>query len=246
MMKGGCEAMQQASCDHLIDYFNGELDELSRKKYEEHLEECGICRQELAELNSLTEDLPFASEAILPPSGMKDRVLENVFKQDNKMVGMDQKVAKNPKKNWLTPLLAASLLFSLIGNGYALFNNENHSSVVIEGTDKLFKAMSLTPSEKIDATATASMIKRDNAIALVIQANRLQPLEGTQAYQVWLLEDGKPYRAGTFVPNQEGIGAVSYTVNYPGKHNWDTVAITLEPTPDSEQPQGEIVLSSEL
>jgi len=65
-------------------------------------------------------------------------------------------------------------------------------------------------------------------------------------YQVWLLEDDKPYRAGFFTPNQEGKGEVAYQVEYEGDHNWEAVAITLEPDSKSETPKGKIVLSSGL
>ncbi|WP_407270780.1 anti-sigma factor domain-containing protein [Radiobacillus sp. PE A8.2] len=248
--------MRHVNCELLIDYFNGELDDVTFKKYEEHLEQCESCKEELAELHSLTADLPYASEPITPPSGMKDRILDNVFSTetessktfDDKQEKPKKKVIQS-KKSWVTPLLAASLLFSLIGNGFQLFNNESPSpedSILTESTDQLFKTVRLNPSDTVNSEAVASMIEKDNRMDLVVQASALQALEGTQTYQVWLLEDGKPYRAGTFVPNQDGVGAVSYTVDYAGEHQWDTVAITLEPTADSELPQGDIILSSEL
>jgi hypothetical protein len=195
------------------------------------LKECGKCREEFEELTLLTGDLPFASEPESPPSGMKERVLANVFAEE---VDSEKEIKEHDfvkelkedvierktktKPNWFTPLLAASLMFSLIGNAYTMLNNETAEEEpgVIESTDKLFKAVDLTPSEAIASTGTASMIEKDDGMSLVVQANNLQQLEGTQTYQVWLLEDGEPYRAGTFVPNENGLGAVTYNVDEPG------------------------------
>lgn len=247
--------MHKKYCDHLIDYFNGILDEETSKAYEAHLNTCEDCQIELAELEFLTEDLPYTATPMEPPSGMKERVLDNVFASEIEHIDKVN-LTKNPKKqsiklgkNWITPLLAATLLFSVFGNGYLLLDQKNTASkdpIALEGTDQVFKTVRLSPSETIQSTAVASMIKKDNKMEIVIQAEVLAPLKEQQAYQVWLLEDGKPYRAGTFIPNQDGTGAVSYPINYDGDHNWDTVAITLEPTSDSQEPQGEIILSSEL
>ena len=81
---------------------------------------------------------------------------------------------------------------------------------------------------------------------LVVQVNDVEKTEGDQVYQVWLLEGDKPFRAGYFTPNQDGKGEVAYEVEYEGEHDWDAVAITLEPDHTSETPKGKIVLSSGL
>jgi hypothetical protein len=60
------------------------------------------------------------------------------------------------------------------------------------------------------------------------------------------MEKGKPYRAGTFIPNQTGEGAVTFTIHYSGNHKWDTIAITLEPTAKSQTPKGKIIVSNKL
>ncbi|MFC4322541.1 anti-sigma factor [Litchfieldia salsa] len=247
--------MNQVGCDGLLDYLNETIDEETKRAFEQHMEGCEDCRNELSELQSLTEILPFASEPVPPPSGMKSRILENVFatEQEEKIKqNIEQapsiKNVTNKKRSWLTPLLAASLLFSLLGNSYYFLNKNSPSEtpIVQEGTDKVIKVVNLSPSESINANAMASMIDKGDEMALVIQADSLAPLKGTETYQVWLLEDGKPYRAGTFVPNQDGIGGVSYMVKDAGEHSYDTIAITIEPTADSELPQGEIILSSGL
>jgi len=68
-------------CDHLIDYFNGQLSDEEKRSFEEHLTTCGDCREELRELQELTDDLGFSAEPIEPPSALKQQVLEAAFNE---------------------------------------------------------------------------------------------------------------------------------------------------------------------
>ena len=82
---------------------------------------------------------------------------------------------------------------------------------------------------------------------MVVQASELQELSNEEVYQVWLIKDDKPERAGTFVTSKDGKGSVVFKFNEEfTKKDWDTVAITLEPDANSQLPQGDIVLASEI
>ncbi|HEU5139343.1 MAG TPA: anti-sigma factor [Bacillales bacterium] len=268
--------------DRLIDYFNGDLDEVSSQAFEKHLAECSECREELEELEALTQDLPFASEPTEPPEGMKERVLANVFaeaqagEEDNNNPHQEQE-SKEPKlkskpvkpaeptplptrkkkqskrrMSWLTPLIAAALLLSLLGNAYTLFK-ENQGGGKAPGVEvaAAIKSVQLQGTEAMkNSKGKATLLKTDTGgVRVVVSAENLEQLQGNNVYQVWLIDDSEkkhPYRAGTFVPDQTGGGAVSYTMDLPKYHTWDTIAITLEPTPNSQKPKGNIVLASQL
>ncbi|WP_430788712.1 anti-sigma factor domain-containing protein [Virgibacillus flavescens] len=261
--------MMSNKCDLLLDYFNNQLTREEQEEFELHLLACEECQEELSELQQLTEDLPYSSEAIEPPSGMKDRVLSNVLNEatnSESVVETEEKEINNvtPINGWnepkkqkksglVKPLIAAVLTISLVGNAAAfiyLSDEDDDSETTTEpedpSLDEIQKMVSLSPSEGISAEATAMMIEQNSKTNLVVQANDLPELEGNETYQVWVLEDGKPYRAGTFVSNENGNGAVSFIMNYEGKHQWDTIAITKEPDANSQTPQGDIVLSSPL
>jgi hypothetical protein len=91
-----------------------------------------------------------------------------------------------------------------------------------------------------------SMVQEDEKMNLVVQTHNMSQVQGKEVYQVWLIEGDKKYRAGTFIPDEKGNGAVVFPVNFPGEHKWDAVAISHEPTPDSKQPKGAIVMVSNL
>lgn len=250
-------------CSLLLDYFNNELTKEQVEAFESHLLTCPTCAEELMELHELTEDLPYDSEPIDPLIGMKERVLSNIVNgTDTVESTREQEINQNTtvrqwqapnkkKKRWYKPLIAAVLTASLLGNGLALIyfskgQEKTESAPEDESLDTVQEMISLSPSEGVDAEATAMMIEQNGATNLVVQAQDLPSLEGEETYQVWVLQDGDPSRAGTFVLNEKGIGAVSYVINDDIDHEWDTIAITKEPNANSQEPKGDILLSSPI
>ncbi|MYL54500.1 hypothetical protein GLW08_14285 [Pontibacillus yanchengensis] len=252
-------------CDQLIDYFNGLLSEEEEREFENHLMSCENCQEEWMELNELTEDLPYAAEPVKPPEGMKDRVLAGVFAEEQPnetereapVSFEDAKEKKeaayaspytqseSPKrKRWLAPALAAALFLSLAGNLYTILQEEEPpDTITTDGIDQVLQSVQLEGT----GSATASIVEQKDTNTLVVNANKLANLQGEQVYQVWLIKEGKPYRAGSFVPNQNGDGAVTYSLDkLQNKGKWDQIAISKEPDATSETPQGEVILSSKL
>ena len=251
----------KANCEQLLDYFNGTMTAEEKERFEAHLESCEECREELKELEELTGDLPYLSIPEKPPAGMKERILASVFESDSEETIKDHTVDEDIVKatnvsdfqsekkarqgKWVAPTLAAALFLSLAGNVYTYVNEDegiNETSQI----SSLIKAVQLQPSEAEASAGSAALMNEDGTMNLVVQVNDVAEVKGDQVYQVWLLEGDKPYRAGSFVPNQDGKGEVAYEVNYDGEHNWDAVAITLEPDSTSETPKGKVVLSSGL
>ncbi|MCA0985901.1 anti-sigma factor domain-containing protein [Guptibacillus algicola] len=247
------------NCDQLLDYFNGTLSDEEKKLFEAHLESCSDCREELQELEDLTSDLPYLSTPEEPPSGMKERVLQNIFESesegesesetvahhdDSKITEMNRfRTKRSPK--WIAPALAAALFLSLAGNAYTYISNEG-ATTETEEVSSLLKAVQLAPSEGTTSKGAAALVSDNGKTNLVVQADDLEGVQDDQVYQVWLLEGEKPYRAGSFVPGENGKGAVSYEINYEGDHDWTAVAITLEPNAESKTPKGKVVMSSGL
>lgn len=70
-------------CKHqVIDYFNGHLQGEEKTQFEAHIKHCSACKEELEELTSLMSDIPFLAEDQIPPAGMKDRILSQVFEEE--------------------------------------------------------------------------------------------------------------------------------------------------------------------
>ncbi|MDR7071224.1 anti-sigma factor [Fictibacillus barbaricus] len=244
--------MEQKECDKLLDYYNGILEGEEKAEFEAHLKECSACQEELAEWHELTSDLPYLSEETEPPLGMKKRILTNVTAEDAQQVVNEKPIgaaaapiqSKKPRA-WMTGLLAAGLLLSLGTNAYLFIENDKNEQVIEEQMSRTFKTVQMS-SDQSDSAGVASMIQEDKTMKLVIQTHNMTALKGTETYQVWLIEGDKKYRAGSFTPDKNGNGAVVYPVTFPGEHKWDAVAISHEPTPNSKQPKGTIVMASNL
>lgn len=271
--------LMSKQCDLLIDYINDQLPEDEKQAFETHLATCSECQKELDEINQLTADLGFSADPIEPPSEMKERVLTAAFAQTqpnaepteekpvhsiNETSTKDSTVqssfevprSRRKRRNWILPVMAAALFFSLIGNVYSLsqFSDEtapppspgeteppdNEFSV-----DSLVQSLNLQPQENVTYQATASIVSKANQQELVVQAQDLaQPSQTDEVYQVWLLSGEDVYRAGTFTPSEDGNGMSTFTID--SSIPFDTIAITIEPDATSESPKGDIVLSEEL
>ncbi len=257
--------MNERLCDSLIDYFNRQLTPQEHQLFEEHLKTCSNCREELEELELLTADLPFSSEPVTTPEGMKERVLSAVFNEELKQNGnvipmtppplnnkSEQKIQpevikKKPRRNNTFYTIAALLFLSVAGNAYFLSQNGTDGNDTANvAVDHLLNTVALVPT-KGNEKATASMVKKGDHTKMVIQASQLEKVKGDQVYQVWLIQKDKPVRAGTFVPSKTGDGSVIFDLNNEeSQTNWDTVAVTLEPDANSQTPKGKIVLAASL
>jgi Anti-sigma-K factor rskA len=228
-------------CDHLLDYYNQHLNESDKAAFEKHLENCSDCREAINELYQLNEFLPFASEPIDPPRGLEERVFANIEESVTPLR------KEKPQRRWLFPSAAAALALSLLGNAY-LFTHiqkeeEMEEQAVIDQVTQYVELASVTGNAK----GTASIIKQGEQSSLVVQASQLKDLTKDEVYQVWLIKDEKPQRAGTFVTGKDGKGSVVFKMNEEfAREDWDTVAITLEPDANSQLPEGDIVLASEI
>lgn len=230
-------------CDHLLDYYNHHLNESDKEAFEKHLESCSDCQEALNELQQLNEFLPYASEPIDPPEGLEDRVFASIEGTANVAPFRREK----PRKRWIFPSVAAVLALSLLGNTYMFTQIQQEEEIAEQATiDQVTEFVELA-AVKGNAKGTASIIKQGEQSSLVVQASQLQDLSREEVYQVWLIKDEKPQRAGTFVTGEDGKGSVVFKLNEEfAKEDWDTVAITLEPDAKSQLPQGDIVLASEI
>ncbi|WP_409295268.1 anti-sigma factor domain-containing protein [Peribacillus sp. SCS-26] len=255
--------MSDKNCSRFIDYVNGHLSADEAREYEQHAAGCEACREELELWNSVSSEFPFLSEPVAPPEGMKERILGNVLSSsrdgremfETKLVPKPSEpkepVRPDPvkqnrrKRSWLVPVMAAALFLSAAGNIYLLNSKEDGGkpkpSAAIDTTE------SFIPLKPVESTAvgTASILNQNGESSVVVQAQQLQQPKKKEVYQVWLIKDDKPYRAGTFTTSG-GQGTVVFRLSPDMKKEWDTIAITLEPDAKSKTPKGSMVLASEI
>lgn len=200
----------------------------------------------------------------LPTDGSKETPLERKpaeFDYSESRVG--KRTDNKPQgKRWLTPTIAAAAAVLLLVSG-GLYQRVNHlngeadmlAAQVQELQSQLAAidqpptgtqvnhVVALSPTiPDIVAQGLATIVIDDKGMHLIVQAENLPKLTKDEAFQVWLLKEGKPVNAGTFL-TQEGTGALYYTF---APDEYDQIAITHEPDAKGLQPRGEIVLAGSL
>jgi len=243
-------------CNQLVDYFNEQLSEVEKHAFEKHLETCEECTIELAEWQALTDDLPYVSASVNPPEGMKARILKTVFEEELEKettpvtpIVTSEKVIpikKNRSFAWL-PAIAAALMLSVGANIFLASIVKNQQDDIVaqsEAVDQLLAFVNLSPVEG-EATGTASIVKHGDETRVVVQASSLPALSNDEVYQVWLIDEDGPIRAGTFKSDSQD-GAVVFTLPEGLNKDWSQVAVSHEPNADSESPLGNVLMASDF
>ena len=205
----------------------------------------------------MTGELPYLADPVEPNAGMKARILDAVFEEEQNNEPSEVKPAVReakpapaalPKRNFTsskwTPLIAAGLLVSLLGNAYAFYELSDQPDEP-EAPAVAFETVNLQPSEAFAGVGTAAIVRDENALNLLVEADQLAPLSSGEVYQIWLIKDGAPIPAGEFTADEENEGAAFFSLEE-DTEGWDTIAITLEPQRGNELPQGEIVLRAAI
>lgn len=277
------------------------------------------CRLAVEELREVVGFLPLSVELIEPPQGMKNRILERVFAEDQQQLGQADSMAhttpvqatqaalsstasakpqqparstiptateapaatptpsrtetasvgrrssaRNKATIWqmTTAIAVAATIFigmyagnlrGEIGNlqqQLAMTSDEVGSlqqkivsaSMPSQGL-KVNEAVKLSPAAKdIVAQGLATIVIDAKGTHLLVQADNLPKLQGSQAFQVWLIKGNVKQSAGTFL-TRDGTGAMYYTFQ---PDDYDTIAITLEPDEKGSQPRGQVILAANI
>ncbi|WJY27375.1 anti-sigma factor [Sporosarcina trichiuri] len=241
------------NCSRLIDYFNRALTPEETAEFEQHLSECPACRAELEELRSLTEALPYLSEEIGVPAGLKSNVFAAIDAEP------DAKSADEPslkagtvtafpekRRGPAIPILAAALVASLMTNAYLATANRSASPPIEERNWEIAGKAMLAPQEEGDQSNAVALVLSDGSIReLVVDAENLPQLSEGELFQVWILDDGAPKPAGAFQSSGDGSGTITHPLGSEVL-SFDTVAITIEKEEGLPAPEGPIILAGSL
>lgn len=253
--------------DAILDYLNNQLSDRDREVFEHELKHNQELREELQEWEELMEEPAELLQPIDPPAGMKDRVLGSIFEEDNKETSAPKAVytgrTKNRRYGLIGGLLAAGLLLSVGANVFVATQLQQVASQNEELEEELTSmetamqeqqesqtaspvlTANLEPGEEAAGTGIATLAEAGDQSELLVQAQELDGLEGDEVYQVWLIEGDSPIPAGSFTTDAEGRGGSVFALTE-SAGNWDAIAVTKEPQPDNELPEGEVVLQAEI
>ena len=189
------------------------LDPDERARYEEHLASCERCREELQEFWQVAGALGRAAGGPTPPASLRERILEQARDERPNVVPLRRRVA--------APLLASAAAVAAVVAvalgiwSLGLSRDLDHANSVV--------SVLSDPNARVHETAGGEanlVVTPTGRAALVVRM--LAPAPAGKDYEIWVIEDGVPERAGLF--QEPGVTMLSRKVA-PGQ----TVAVTLEP-----------------
>jgi hypothetical protein len=205
--------------------------------FQEHVATCPACRLKLAEVGETVELLAFAAPQVTPPPDLKAKVLRRVQEAAAK--------GRSPWRRWAMPAAAAAAVLALALGGYAtteMISLRNQVIAMKRGVT-VQRSWALSGTEKAPGAAAQVVVSREGSgTRIELQANGLPPLQPGQAYQLWLIKDGKRTSGGVFVIDATGKGGVVTWL--PGDVQFDALGVTQEPDAYGLQPRGPKVLGS--
>ena len=189
------------------------LDPDERARYEEHLASCERCRDELQGFWQVAGALGRAAGGPTPPASLRERILEQARDERPNVVPLRRRVA--------TPVLASAAAVAAVV-AVALGIWSLGISRDLDDANSVLAVLS-DPNASVHETAGGEanlVVTPTGRAALVVRM--LAPAPAGKDYEIWVIEDGVPQRAGLF--QQPGVTMLSRKVA-PGQ----TVAVTLEP-----------------
>jgi hypothetical protein len=242
-------------CQDLLPYIVSDLSNEQRIEFEEHVNHCSKCFEELYELGHVWESLPLCMDEVEPPADLKAQVFSSLIPDESNEPSLDKLNQQSPVKssahksgrweqwkrfNW--GKVAVVLFFLIIG---VIWNNmqlrgqlsalQYEMSSPVKVTES-YIMVAANPSIK-ESLGSAWVLQNGDNKRLVLHMNGLAVTKGEEVYQVWLIHNGQRKNAGTFRVNEAGKGMITYHFTDP-KMQFESIGITLEPDPYGDQPRG--------
>jgi anti-sigma-K factor RskA len=257
--------------DDMAEFALGHSDPAARDAMNAHLATCVVCRRELAEIETAWAALPMACEPGAPSSEVLQRVLariEGTAEPGPTLTAPAAASPLSPRQRLYSYLLAASVLFALVG-GAVMWGERPADSptgdlvadqALHDLAQRLGKLQELEQMLNTGGVRLASLqapASGDNADAYVVWdttagqwhffVSGLKPAPAGEAYQLWAVAEGqKPLAGPTFTVDDAGMGSVlaDFPELKPGAKA--SAVVTLEPGSGSDAPSGKPLLEAIL
>jgi anti-sigma-K factor RskA len=223
-------------------YVLGAMPEGERRRYEAHLAECEICRDEVDDLRPAAAVLPVASPPMAPPAALKQRIMVEVEREAALLAEAGPSADRPPRRRrrpllggWRLAPAAAAVLAAGVLAGFAIGG--------LGGEDgPQTYAVTVDRAQAPDARAELHV---DDGEAMLVAEGLPTPPEG-RVYQVWIMHPDSPDPEPTsalFLPRSDGSAAAAV----PGSlTNMEAVLVTHEPSGGSRTPSQRPLLSAPM
>ena len=235
-----------------IDLFAlGALEGEDRRAVESHLKDCPVCRKSLEGARARLALVLMTAPAIPAPGTARHRLLERV----------ERKAARQGRRAWLAPVLAAACVLLAVGLGIALRGNGRLRRQVAhlradlrQSRDSALRAEAVVDLLTSPRTLRVQLVSGHTAPqpqgriffndrrGVLFYAANLPAVPSTKTYQLWLVpQTGKPVSLGIMQPDRNGNAELISSAKLEGSIP-AAFAVTLEPARGVPQPTGPKIL----
>nr|AIA11762.1 Anti-sigma-K factor rskA [uncultured bacterium] len=245
-------------CGGLIDYIAGASSDVERKRFEHHMAYCTSCKEEVANWRNVWDHLSDDMELIDPPADLKDEVLGPLLRSadDPNRAPNEKKVRKFRIFSIATACAAVLAIvfatgwFSAVLRMDASKTSEQVSQFpgMPTSIDTLYYLSAFKDSGLFEGRQSsygvACFVRSGQEEQLVVYIFDSPATVGSEAYQVWLWQNGERRSAGTFTVDASGTGIMTLPVT-DGSTSVDAIGVTLEPDHLSTTPHGPKMFGTE-
>lgn len=223
-------------------YVLGALEQSELASYREHVEGCAQCRAEIAELQSVVDELPKSVPAASAPAGLRGRILANV-RSEAELLNAAGHAADRPIKS-RRPWYRRND-FMLGAGAAATAGLAALIAVLIAVGSSSHGKVTIVPGKGIGVARTAEVsLKRESGRAELVVAHMPPPGLG-RIYEVWLVHEKQAPQPtnSLFGVTSGGSGSVDVPNNL---HGVNEVLVTSEPEGGSQHPTRKPVIAVPL
>jgi len=216
------------------------LDPEERRAYEAHLSDCEQCREELTSFWQTTEALAVAASGPTPSPDLRDRVLAGAQAERQVVVPFES-------RRWSVRAVAAvAAVAAVVALGVGLWasdlSNELDETRAALERERATAAILVDPGARTVALqAGEGRLVVDPTGQAVLVLEGLDPAPAGKTYEMWIIEDDKPARAGLFA-GRDGTDIVPLDGTVA---EGNVVAVTVENEGGVDAPKSPPIVASE-
>ncbi|MEX0683278.1 MAG: anti-sigma factor [Dehalococcoidia bacterium] len=210
----------------------------------DHLASCDQ-HHEMGELQAVAAGLAAAAPERAPPPALKSRLMDAIRAESSSEASEPAFTTEAPSRGFLHAI--RGLFARPAFGGYAL---SGALAIVIAALAVWNVTLQSSEDEvsgevvsQLSGQSSGEFIVLKNHDLALLEIDDLPPLDSSQVYQLWAITDGQPASLGAFSKQSPGNVRTAIPFDPAGV---DSIAITVEPAPGSQQPTSDPVVTGDL
>jgi anti-sigma-K factor RskA len=205
------------------------LDAEERRAYEAHLSGCSACQEELASFWEVTGSLAYASARPAPSPELRGRLLDAARAERPNVVPL------RPRRLVVPVLSTVAAVAAVVAIGLGLWASSLSSQ--LDDARAVSAVLGDPGARAIALQGADGRLVVDGHGRAVLMVEGLPEAPSGKAYEVWVIQDGRPDRAGMF--QDERLVTLDRMVP-----RGSTVAVTVEDEGGVDAPTGQPIFSA--